>query len=382
MLPYIILTFSLFWAIAQCDIYLYQTNETFRDRLAGFGPNLMQDPSMGDTKGLDGHLLSVHSLSSSDRHGCRPIPHLLLPYLEQRSRYPCLVVMVQRGQCSFIDKVRAMQASGACAVIVGDNIPETRLITMSATGNTSDVTIPSVFISQWDYNILNYRSSNIHHPHTTPEPLHVHLYPTPEESVSAIAFLLLFILLPVGIVFFVSTTWYWITNEHRRTLGEAGEHGTLDPYQQRLQEEAMFPATLEMVQNLPTIQYDPEVVPLNHDDLHLMTCGICLDDFEKNEILRVLPCRHMFHFVCVDPWLLGRRRTCPMCKNNIASDPLPAPAPEPSGEQSSMVAIYDSQHSPEQGSIRLDSLSPLSFHSARSSAPLYSSDQTSTASLV
>ncbi|XP_029475512.1 RING finger protein 215 isoform X2 [Rhinatrema bivittatum] len=45
-------------------------------------------------------------------------------------------------------------------------------------------------------------------------------------------------------------------------------------------------------------------------------CAICLDQFHKNQSLRVLPCLHEFHRDCVDPWLL-LQHTCPLCKYNI-----------------------------------------------------------------
>ena len=35
-----------------------------------------------------------------------------------------------------------------------------------------------------------------------------------------------------------------------------------------------------------------------------------------DEIVRLLPCKHHFHQLCIDQWLLDKR-TCPMCKMNI-----------------------------------------------------------------
>lgn len=41
------------------------------------------------------------------------------------------------------------------------------------------------------------------------------------------------------------------------------------------------------------------------------TCAICTDDFVKGQLVRVLPCGHLFHQGCVDEWLVERSRTCP-----------------------------------------------------------------------
>ncbi len=48
------------------------------------------------------------------------------------------------------------------------------------------------------------------------------------------------------------------------------------------------------------------------------TCCVCLEQFETGEPLRVLPCFHQFHVLCVDKWL-GIRAECPVCKVNIVN---------------------------------------------------------------
>uniref|UniRef100_A0A672I577 RING-type domain-containing protein n=1 Tax=Salarias fasciatus TaxID=181472 RepID=A0A672I577_SALFA len=45
-------------------------------------------------------------------------------------------------------------------------------------------------------------------------------------------------------------------------------------------------------------------------------CAVCIEGYRPNDVVRILPCRHVFHKHCVDPWLQDHR-TCPMCKMNI-----------------------------------------------------------------
>ena len=43
-----------------------------------------------------------------------------------------------------------------------------------------------------------------------------------------------------------------------------------------------------------------------------LACSVCVEDFEKGQDVRVLPCKHRFHPECIDPWLLNVSGTCPL----------------------------------------------------------------------
>jgi hypothetical protein len=43
-----------------------------------------------------------------------------------------------------------------------------------------------------------------------------------------------------------------------------------------------------------------------------LCCPVCTDDFVDGEKVRILPCRHIYHQCCIDPWLLEKSGTCPI----------------------------------------------------------------------
>eukprot|EP00831_Metopus_contortus_P010016 TRINITY_DN13875_c0_g1_i1.p2 TRINITY_DN13875_c0_g1~~TRINITY_DN13875_c0_g1_i1.p2 ORF type:complete len:131 (-),score=45.79 TRINITY_DN13875_c0_g1_i1:220-612(-) len=48
------------------------------------------------------------------------------------------------------------------------------------------------------------------------------------------------------------------------------------------------------------------------------TCSICLEKFKKNDIVKTIPCAHIFHRRCIDAWL-PTNLSCPLCRCPIIS---------------------------------------------------------------
>lgn len=51
------------------------------------------------------------------------------------------------------------------------------------------------------------------------------------------------------------------------------------------------------------------------------TCAICVEDFQENDMTRILPCNHFFHPDCIDPWLISHSSMCPLCKRSVSNEP-------------------------------------------------------------
>jgi hypothetical protein len=46
-------------------------------------------------------------------------------------------------------------------------------------------------------------------------------------------------------------------------------------------------------------------------------CYICLNHFENNEKIIVLPCKHLFHIRCINIWLSNFSNKCPTCRKVV-----------------------------------------------------------------
>ncbi|XP_021725412.1 E3 ubiquitin-protein ligase ATL6-like [Chenopodium quinoa] len=73
-----------------------------------------------------------------------------------------------------------------------------------------------------------------------------------------------------------------------------------------------------VIDTFPTFLYsDVKELKIGKGSLE---CAVCLNEFEKDETLRLLPkCDHVFHPECIDAWLIAHT-TCPVCRAELVPD--------------------------------------------------------------
>ncbi|CAL1391846.1 unnamed protein product [Linum trigynum] len=69
-----------------------------------------------------------------------------------------------------------------------------------------------------------------------------------------------------------------------------------------------------------------DVVSATAEDLRQSSeCAVCLSKVEQGDEIRELPCRHVFHKVCLDRWCQSsftrRQPTCPLCRRSLTTTP-------------------------------------------------------------
>ncbi|KAL3365853.1 hypothetical protein AABB24_010797 [Solanum stoloniferum] len=75
-------------------------------------------------------------------------------------------------------------------------------------------------------------------------------------------------------------------------------------------------------------------------------CAVCLNDFQDNEKLRIIPsCAHIFHIDCIDVWL-QKNANCPLCRTNISSTKIPYPNDNITGRDEDYVVIEIAENNP------------------------------------
>lgn len=116
------------------------------DTFGGGGELGCGDVPGWDTDQRPGPLATTPQLGTS---------HADIQFLQESAEITAKVVLLKRGGCGFLAKVQWAQRRGAVAVIVGDDVRGGALVRMYAKGDTSNITIPSLFTSHTTAHLLS-----------------------------------------------------------------------------------------------------------------------------------------------------------------------------------------------------------------------------------
>jgi len=93
-----------------------------------------------------------------------------------------------------------------------------------------------------------------------------------------------------------------------------------------LRREGIEESVMNAIQELPVRTWTQD--GLRNEEVFLDDeCPLCLEAYTSEDNLRLLPCNHYFHKVCIDRWFAERRfrpRTCPTCRRNPVETADPA----------------------------------------------------------
>ncbi|XP_066241641.1 RING finger protein 150 isoform X1 [Saccopteryx leptura] len=232
----------------------------------------------------------VMASSAHDRLACDPNTKFATPAHGKN-----WIALIPKGNCTFKDKIRNAFLQNASAVVifnVGANTNET--ITMSHPGVEDIVAIMipepkgKEIVSLLERNITVMMSITI-----GTRNLQKYVSRTSVVFVS-ISFIVLMIISLAWLVFYYIQRFRYANarDRNQRRLGDAAKKA------------------ISKLQVRTIRKGDKETEP-DFDN-----CAVCIEGYKPSDVVRILPCRHLFHKSCVDPWLLDHR-TCPMCKMNI-----------------------------------------------------------------
>ncbi|KAF2022155.1 hypothetical protein BU24DRAFT_363230 [Aaosphaeria arxii CBS 175.79] len=81
--------------------------------------------------------------------------HADIQSIQESAEITGKIVLLKRGGCGFLDKVKWAQSRGGVAVVVGDDVRGGPLIRMYAHGDSSNITIPALFITHTTAHLLS-----------------------------------------------------------------------------------------------------------------------------------------------------------------------------------------------------------------------------------
>lgn len=255
------------------------------------------------------------------------------------------IIIVQRGDCSFIEKVTNLLESDLSprAIVISNNEPHQGLVTMYSTNFNEDglVTIPILFMTLEDYlDLKALKNSGIYLSIQTAS-LDGLVGVMILMAVSPTILLLVCYLVIKGLRYFRQKTLnaryrrivlnlpIYIFNSNHLIL--AANFNSYLSKTHQVEDIPLLPSSSDDL-SLPEPDlriFSPPVINgtditnmdllfIDRDYFRTQKCSICLGHFVplKSRVL-VLKCRHLYHEECLSNWLINFRRSCPLCNENL-----------------------------------------------------------------
>jgi len=209
------------------------------------------------------------------------------------------IVLVRRGGCSFFLKAQYVASFGGVGLVVGNNEDGDELLQMhKSTDERRDVDIPCVFITENDYNKVSNEVRNL--PAGTIQATISKEWEYPIDgfwSTSGLTTIVTYMLIicPSLWVLISAVQFCRRVVAHRRRVRRRS----------RVIPEVLFSSKL-LEDALP-----------NSSHITNASCPICLENFEEDIRIKLLPCDHGFHKECIEPWIADHKDSCPICRQTV-----------------------------------------------------------------
>ncbi|MCI4379848.1 hypothetical protein PGIGA_G00233110 [Pangasianodon gigas] len=271
------------------------------------------------------------------------------------------IALIKRGNCTYAEKIQVAQREGASAVVIYNpdgTGNETNTMSHAGTGNIVAIiigNIPGRYITDLiESGIEVYMNIAVASRHGPWNPFWIYIMSFIFFGITAII---------LGYFMFVVISRFYQNRQLRiqqRNL-------------KKVAEKAVAKLEVRILRRT-----DPEV------EAEESSCVVCLDSYMRCDVVTTLPCSHLFHKTCIEPWLL-EHHTCPMCKYDILIEevvakpgqesPIPPPdvrfypssvsgllvnspgmvtSPEQRGEARLSLNTQTAETSEEQNSSRMD----------------------------
>ncbi|XP_073677104.1 RING finger protein 148 isoform X2 [Garra rufa] len=222
------------------------------------------------------------------------------------------IALIKKGNCAYSQKIRAAQREGASAVVIynqdgtGNN---TELMAHSGARDIVAIMVGNILGTEMANRVRNGSDVSV-------SILMANAYSMWYNNTWAYA--LSFTLIGITSVTMLYFGFLFIKRIHRNRKLRAQQREMKRENEKAIAKLAVW-----------TLRTGDPVV--ESED---MSCVVCTDSFKLNEQVTVLPCRHLYHKKCIEPWLLDHP-TCPMCKFHILKGKIDEERDEPPSSSSS-----------------------------------------------